>query len=1376
MAENKEITKKIIRNKVIVISLLSVLFIFSVFLATYKLFQKQSSQNEISLVLTSSTGDSIYVGGEGEIFALLVTDGEDEQLQGTFLYESDSEMLQFINETGKFRVNDVILDGFDYNDSVSITVTCNINDIHLTQVISLRITEAIPHKITFVYPDKNDVISSVIGEDYVIYEGYCLNEIPTPSFGVHQYKWIVDGSNEEYNPLTDKYYWHGDIVLSAKFEETSIIFRDELNNTTDSQSTKVIYGETINTDLWNRPLDKDGWHFVGWFPDISSDELENGVKEHKFCLLTNELVAKWEAKPIIDPLFNTKDAIPSNISVVYNMEIQGLMNPNYLNDGIFIEWVTSDNDGMEISIHNGSMYPLGTNMKIYAKIKFPIEFNYEGTTENVENEKKQYYIIYNESLSSQNISLPQPLYLQENGWKFDGWYTDIGGAGKQWTSDSKYVEKIKDNESGKLRLYAKRISSITYHRLLDINGEATNETITVPIVYRQNINIISEENILSDEKIVWKFDGYYNVPNGVFQLNDTENEKIDSLKSYTGKGEINLFARWSSFIHFTVDLAKYADPTKPLGSTQSDLSVIYNGELPILPKVNYTISNDDTYFEGWFTEEYGFGKQIQQGELYKGYGEQTYHSRTRMTIYFNDPLHQVYERRDFIYGKSLEECKNIVENATIPNFEEKGWKHTGWSVKDLGDIEIEDFLNLPYSFITPYLFDANWEITIFYDTDLGSIQNVYGNMNKYDTYRYGQMLRLKRPGKQGSWEFANWYTELYGKGICLEDISTSSEEFINIVKSNSELIEGVYCVRIYAKWVSRTLLNYGNGYEPNENLAKQLEFIYGQAQAQLPSNEEISDRDGYSKGNWYNNSDFSGDSITKNTTIFPLDFSTIYYEWIGGTCMVYLDYIGETGTRYQVAYLNNVIRGNDMPEISNDILPKKDIPKNAGVFLGYYCEENNNIYYNYNEEVGFTSARIFDIVGSEVHLIGKWGVSYSVLLDSNGGSGGTTSINVVYEQEMPSNAKIVSPTRYGYTFKGYYDNKTDLTDEHMYYNAEMKSTQNWNRASGGTLYAKWSANQYRITFDSNGGNSPSFTNNDYIFGKPFGILPTVTKSSTSRKTFFTTIVTSYEFVGWYTDDETKITNNSVLSLAGNQTFYAHWKSSDSECVTAGTLVTLADGTQLPVEQLKGNEELMVWNIYTGRIDKAPILFVDSDPEAEYEIVNLIFSDGTITKVVTEHGFWDYDLNEWVYLNKNASQYIGHYFNKQSFDIEGKVYNEKVQLKNVIITNEITTTWSPITYSHFCYYVNGMLSLPGGITGFFNIFEVDKQMKIDETKMLEDIENYGLFTYDDFKDLIPETVFKAFNGQYLRVSMSKGLITWNDILLLVDKYGSYWETN
>ena len=231
-------------------------------------------------------------------------------------------------------------------------------------------------------------------------------------------------------------------------------------------------------------------------------------------------------------------------------------------------------------------------------------------------------------------------------------------------------------------------------------------------------------------------------------------------------------------------------------------------------------------------------------------------------------------------------------------------------------------------------------------------------------------------------------------------------------------------------------------------------------------------------------------------------------------------------------------------------------------------------------------------------------------------------------------------------------------------------------------------------------------------------------------------------------------------------------SGGGSCVTPETLITLANGSQVRVDSLTGNEMLLVWNMETGKFDVAPIMFLDSDPTAEYEVVRLYFSDGTSVNVIYEHGFWDYDLNRYVYLDNNAADYIGHTFAKQNGD---KL--EKVQLVDVVITTETTTAWSPVTVGHLCYFVNGMLSMPGGVGGLFNIFEVNPEtMTYDYEQIEKDIETYGLFTYEELNAICPltEEMFNAAGGAYLKISIGKGNLTMDELIAMITRYSIYFE--
>ena len=387
----------------------------------------------------------------------------------------------------------------------------------------------------------------------------------------------------------------------------------------------------------------------------------------------------------------------------------------------------------------------------------------------------------------------------------------------------------------------------------------------------------------------------------------------------------------------------------------------------------------------------------------------------------------------------------------------------------------------------------------------------------------------------------------------------------------------------------------------------------------------------------------------------------------------------------------------------------------------------------------------------EITLYAHWQekVEYTVTYDANGGTCGTDS--ATYQGTVLT---LPTPTRTGYTFKGWY---TAANDGTRVGGAGDKYTPNANI----TLYAQWQINSYTITVTTSNAtvkvNGTAVSNNGTVsiqYGAQVTVEVTYSESDNRSTTITGTDGTTY----------TSPFNMPAQNVTINAT--------SSSCITGDTLITLADGTQVRVDSLTGTEELLVWNMVTGKLDKAPIMFVDSDPEAAYEIIHLYFSDGTDVKVIYEHGFWDYDLNKYVYLDQNAAQYIGHTFAKQNGDVL-----EKVQLVDVVIETEVTTAWSPVTAEYLCYFVNGMLSMPGGVGGLFNIFDVDPEtMTYDQEAMQRDIQTYGLYTYEELNAICPlsEDMFNAAGGAYLKISIGKGNLTEAELIAMITRYSKFFN--
>lgn len=218
------------------------------------------------------------------------------------------------------------------------------------------------------------------------------------------------------------------------------------------------------------------------------------------------------------------------------------------------------------------------------------------------------------------------------------------------------------------------------------------------------------------------------------------------------------------------------------------------------------------------------------------------------------------------------------------------------------------------------------------------------------------------------------------------------------------------------------------------------------------------------------------------------------------------------------------------------------------------------------------------------------------------------------------------------------------------------------------------------------------------------------------------------------------------------------------CFTGDMKVMLADGTYARIDSLKQGDIVMSWNAFTGELEAMPISLFWNHGEATYDVIKLYFDNNTIVKIIAEHGFFDATLNKYVYINQeNYEDYIGHEFAV----VNDKGALENVLLINVEINNEECSSYSLRTACNDNAIVEGLLTLTfEDIKGFLTYFEFGENYMYDKEKLQADIEKYGLYTYDDWKEYVSYEEFVALNGQYLKIVIGKGYLSYEDILKLI----------
>ena len=153
-----------------------------------------------------------------------------------------------------------------------------------------------------------------------------------------------------------------------------------------------------------------------------------------------------------------------------------------------------------------------------------------------------------------------------------------------------------------------------------------------------------------------------------------------------------------------------------------------------------------------------------------------------------------------------------------------------------------------------------------------------------------------------------------------------------------------------------------------------------------------------------------------------------------------------------------------------------------------------------------------------LELVAKWDINqYTVQFVSEHGDA-PTSQNVPYNETADDPGKL---TEEGYTFIGWYTDDT--------YDTEFDFTQPI--TGNTTVYAKWTAKNYEVSFITEHGNAPTSQNVPY--NEPATDPGELTEEG-------------YTFIGWYADEAHNTKFDFTKPITSNTTVYAKWTAKDYE--------------------------------------------------------------------------------------------------------------------------------------------------------------------------------------------------------------------------------------
>ena len=163
-----------------------------------------------------------------------------------------------------------------------------------------------------------------------------------------------------------------------------------------------------------------------------------------------------------------------------------------------------------------------------------------------------------------------------------------------------------------------------------------------------------------------------------------------------------------------------------------------------------------------------------------------------------------------------------------------------------------------------------------------------------------------------------------------------------------------------------------------------------------------------------------------------------------------------------------------------------------------------------------------------------------VTFDAQGGTPGSADIGQAYGDNyiLPSD-----PVRDGYTFNGWFDSETD--------GAQVTTNTVVAIDEDQTLYAQWTANEYTVTFDAQGGTLAPATPIKVTFGSTYGTLPVPTLQDSV-------------FDGWSTNMTGAVVDAATaVDIASDHTLYAQWHAVRTDEALSNGAVTWTDAGNAP---------------------------------------------------------------------------------------------------------------------------------------------------------------------------------------------------------------------
>jgi len=520
---------------------------------------------------------------------------------------------------------------------------------------------------------------------------------------------------------------------------------------------------------------------------------------------------------------------------------------------------------------------------------------------------------------------------------------------------------------------------------------------------------------------------------------------------------------------------------------------------------------------------------------------------------------------------------------------------------------VDSLLTIAFSFsmpiTSPITLYAKWTLNI----ETVSFNSNDGSPESDQAIAYDSTATLPAPApSKAGYSFAGWY---------------SDSTFATAFSFSTHITTGI---TLYAKWALNT---FPVSLNSNGGSAISTQTIAYNATATQPTLAPT--KTGYIFSGWYS------DSLLTKAFSFSTPITaaiTLYAKWTTNTYAVSFNSNGGNSVGTQtITYDSTVIQPSPAPT------------KSGYVLSGWFSDSLLTIPFSFSTPI--TAA---------ITLYAKWVLAtFTVSFNSNGG---TACSDQIVHRDSTAILPSPTPTKTGYTFSGWYSDST------------LATTFNFSTPimAAITLYAKWTANSYAVTFNSNGGSSiapQTVSYNDYA-----------AQPSVPTKT-------GYTFVGWFSDSLLTTVFLFSTPITASITLYAQWSLIPTYMVTY-----IGNGNTGGAVPVDGNNYQQGVNVTvignTGSMVKTGSTFAGWNTIANGS--GTIYAGGAIFSIAAANVTL---YAQWSLIPTYTVTYIGNGNTGGSAPIDGNSYQQGVNVTIIGNMGNLVKT-GPTVFAGWNTFANG----------------------------------------------------------------------------------------